>query len=94
MKLDMMTGYAKSKGVPASKISVAITGFLLLIGGLAIVLNEYMLLGMWILIVFLVVTTLVMHPFWKEKDPMVRMNEQIGFFKNVAIIGALLMMVA
>lgn len=94
MRVNMMSGYAKSKGVPAAKFSVIFTGLMLLVGGLSIVLNMYAIIGIWILIAFLVVTTAMMHPFWKEKDPSVRMNEQIGFMKNLALIGALLMMVS
>lgn len=94
IKLNMLSGYAKSKGVPAAKFSVVFTGIMLLVGGLSIIFNVYAMIGIWILIVFLVLTTAMMHPFWKEKDPMARMHDQIGFMKNLAILGALLIMVS
>jgi hypothetical protein len=35
-----------------------------------------------------------MHQFWREQDGMHRMNETIQFSKNVAIIGALLILIS
>jgi hypothetical protein len=35
----------------------------------------------------------MMHAFWKVTDPMHKMSETINFTKNLALIGALLMMV-
>ena len=94
MGLQSLAGYAKSKHVPAPKFSVGLTGLMLLIGGLAVLLDVHFHIGLAILVVFMVVTTLMMHPFWKEKDVAHRMNDQISFAKNVAIIGALLMLFA
>jgi hypothetical protein len=34
-----------------------------------------------------------MHDFWKETDPMMRMNQRISFMKNVALLAAILMMI-
>lgn len=89
-----MSGYAASKGVPMPKALVTVTGLLLLLGGLYIVFGFLPTLGIGMLIVFLVPTTFMMHTFWKVEDPMARMGEQINFMKNLALIGALLMMLA
>ena len=37
--LDMMSGYAQSKGVPMPKLSVAFSGLLLFAGGLSVLFN-------------------------------------------------------
>ncbi len=94
MGLEAMTGYAKSKKVPFAKAGVIISGILFLLGGLAILLNIYAVVGLWILVALLVITTLVMHQFWTVQDPMHRMNDRIQFSKNVAIIGALLILLS
>lgn len=89
-----MTGYAKMKKVPAAKAAVVIGGIMLALGGLSILLNRYAILGMCLLVVFLIPTTLMMHAFWKETDGQARMGEQIQFTKNLALIGALILLVS
>ncbi|HVK22324.1 MAG TPA: DoxX family protein [Actinokineospora sp.] len=39
----------------------------------------------------LVPTTLANHRFWEEKDPSVRQQQQVHFFKNLAVLGGLLL---
>jgi putative oxidoreductase len=90
--LDMMSGYARSKGVPAAKLAVAGTGVLLLAAGLSILLNVYPVVGLAAAIVFLVPTSLMMHAFWKVRDAGSRMGETVNFTKNMAIVGALLIL--
>ncbi|HEY0979946.1 MAG TPA: DoxX family membrane protein [Candidatus Paceibacterota bacterium] len=89
-----MTHYARAKGLPVPSAAVFASGVLLLLGGLSLVLGFEMVIGMWLLVIFLIPTTFMMHTFWKEKDPQTRMVETIMFSKNVALIGALLMMIA
>jgi uncharacterized membrane protein YphA (DoxX/SURF4 family) len=89
-----LAGYAGMKGVPAPKAGVITSGVLFLLGGLSIVLGTHMVLGMWFLIIALIPITFMMHGFWKEKETMARMNERIGFLKNLALIGALLIMIS
>lgn len=93
LRLDSMSGYAKSRHIPAPKLSVALSGLMLLVGGLTILFNFYTVIGLWLLIIFLLVTTLTIHQFWTEKDPMRKMGETINFNKNFALIGALLLII-
>lgn len=90
----MLTGYAQSKGVPMASTAVFLTGVMLLLGGLGILLGVYIELAVLLLAVFLFVTTIQMHQFWKASDPMQKMNEQINFTKNMALLGAVLMLLA
>jgi putative oxidoreductase len=94
LKLNMLAGYAKSKKVPFSKLAVAFTGLMLVVGGLAVILNISAIAGLWILLIFMVLTTFAMHQFWGLEDPTHRMNDQIQFSKNIAIIGALLILLS
>jgi uncharacterized membrane protein YphA (DoxX/SURF4 family) len=92
--IDSLAGYAASKKVPMARVSVIATGVMLFIGGAAILTGMSMVIGLWILVVFLIGTSFMMHAYWKIADPMAKMNERIAFQKNMAIMGALLMIIA
>ncbi len=86
--------YAASKGVPMPKIAVGFSGLLLLIGGATIVLGSWTNFGLYALILFLIPVTFQMHAYWKETDPMMKMNQRINFMKNLALLGAVLMLLS
>jgi uncharacterized membrane protein YphA (DoxX/SURF4 family) len=90
--LDGLTGYAASKGVPLPKVAVIVTGLMLFLGGVGIVLWWYVDLALMLLSIFMLVVTLTMHRFWMETDPSAKSNAMIGFYKNAAIFGALLLL--
>ncbi len=92
--LTMMSGYAKSKGVPAASFAVGFSGVLLLLGGLSVVLGAYPTVGLWLLVIFLVPVSIKMHNFWTIADPTQKMGEMINFTKNMALVGAILMLLA
>ena len=92
--LGMLTGYAQSKGVPMPRESVLLTGLMMVLGGLGILLGVYIQLSVFLLAIFLVVTTFQMHRFWKITDQGAKMGEEINFKKNLALLGALLMLLA
>lgn len=94
MNEKAMTGYAKSKGVASARLAVLVTGAMLVIGGLGILLNTHVSEAAVLLLVFMIPTTFMMHNFWKSGDAMHRMNERVSFLKNLALIGALLMLLA
>jgi uncharacterized membrane protein YphA (DoxX/SURF4 family) len=91
--LGHMAGYAGSKGVPSPKLAVAFSGLLALIGGLSILSGIWPGIGVLSLLVFMIPVTYMMHPYWREKDADMRMRDRMNFMKNMAIIGALLMMI-
>lgn len=92
--LQMMAGYTQSKNVPAAKAAVAFTGILLLIGGLSTLFNFYPVVGLSALVLFFVPVTFLMHAFWKVQDPMAKMGERVNFTKNIALLGATLILLA
>jgi uncharacterized membrane protein YphA (DoxX/SURF4 family) len=93
-KLEAMTGYAQYKKVPAAKFSVVLSGLMILIGGLYIAFGIYADLGALLLALFLIPTAFLMHAFWKETDPTAKQNETIGFFKDLSLAGAALIIFA
>ena len=90
----MMAAYAESKGVPATAAEAAIpaTGAMLLAGGLSIMAGASPRQGLATVIGFLIPVTLQMHRFWEAEDPQERMNEMIQFSKNLALVGAAMML--
>jgi uncharacterized membrane protein YphA (DoxX/SURF4 family) len=93
-KLEAMTGYAKYKKVPAAKLSVIVSGLMILIGGLYIALGIYADLGALLIAAFLIPAAVLMHAFWKETDATAKQNESIGFFKDLSLAGAALVIFA
>ena len=91
--LKMMAGYAGSKGMPIPSVAVFVTGLMLLLGGVSIILGFQTFIGMILLIAFLAPAALIFHAFWKETDPNAKMASNMLFWRNVALIGALLMLI-
>jgi len=92
MKRTGMVQYAQSKGVPAPGLAVAFTGLMLLLGGLGVVVGAYTQISLWLIIIFLLGVTFQMHNFWTMNDPQSKMVEMSQFMKNMALLGAALMM--
>jgi len=85
---DEMTEYTKSKGVPAPRLAVLVTGVMLLLGGLSILLGAFVNIGAVLLIIFLIPTAIIMHNFWTVEDPMMKQNDMNHFLKDLALAGA------
>ena len=90
---EMMTGYAKSKNVPAAKWAVLLSGILLLLGGVSILTGVYPQLGVLCIALFFIGVTFKMHNFWAAPEEQ-KMSERINFMKNIALLGAALMWLA
>ena len=89
--LEYIAGYAKMKGTPAPKAAVAGTGALLILGGLSLLLGALPIIGCILLLIFLLGVSSAVHNFWSVQDPQRRASEMINFTKNMALGGALLM---
>ena len=88
--LEMMAGYAGFKGVPAPKPAVIASGLLIMAGGLSLVLGAWPTYGVVCIGAFLIPVTLMMHTFWSDTDPQMKLNNRVNFQKNVALLGAAL----
>jgi putative oxidoreductase len=90
----MLIGYSVSKKVPSPSIAVYFSGLLIFFGGLGVILNMYALWSLVLIIVFLLPVSFMIHSYWKNSDPMTKMADMTHFFKNMALIGAALMLIA
>ncbi len=70
-------------------VVLAIIVFLELVGGILVFLGIKVRLGAFLLIVFLIPTTIIMHPFWESPENE-RMFQIIIFLKNISILGGLI----
>jgi len=83
--------FAASQGVPLASIAVPLSGVLAIAGGLSILLGYRAKLGAWLIALFLVPVTLMMHKFWLVQDPMMAQIQMILFMKNVSMLGGALL---
>ncbi|WP_224337191.1 DoxX family protein [Haloprofundus halobius] len=90
---ESMVGYAQAKGVPTPGLAVPFTGGMLLFGGVGIALGLLPTLAAGALVVFLLVTTPLMHDFWAAPAEQ-QQSELINFLKNVAMLGGALAFLA
>ena len=84
-------GYAASHHVPLAAVLVPLSGILAIVGGLSIVLGYKARLGAWLIVLFLIPVTLMMHNFWTITDPMMRQMQMAMFMKNISMLGGALL---
>src|SRR5262249_29207753 len=77
-------------GLPLAKPAVLGTGALLIVGGASLITGIKPKYGIAAAVGFLGAVSPTMHDFWNAKDPQQKMNDQINFFKNLALAGATL----
>jgi len=82
--------YASSAGVPMASIMVPLSGIIAFLGGLSIVLGFKTKMGAWLIIIFLIPVTFMMHKFWAVSDPMAQQMQMANFMKNMGLIGGAL----
>lgn len=90
---EMMGGYAASKGVPAARAAVVVSGLLILVGSLMVAIGIWADLGALLLVVFLIPTAIIMHGPWTAEEGQEQM-EQTQFLKDLALAGAALALFA
>lgn len=88
--LKMMSGYAKSKGVPAPALAVAGSGSMVIVGGALVILGWHVPWGAGLIALFLLGVTPMIHNFWAA-SPEHKQAEIINFTKNLGLFGATLM---
>jgi putative oxidoreductase len=82
--------YAAAQGVPMAPAMVGVATVLAIVGALSVLLGYHAHLGAWLLVLFLVPVTLMMHAFWAAM-PTEATVQQAMFFKNLSMLGGALM---
>lgn len=78
--------YAIQAGVPMAKIMVPLAGAIAVLGGLSILFGYKAKLGGWLIVLFLVPVTLMLHNFWAVTGA-ARMMQMTNFEKNLSMLG-------
>ena len=87
LSLESMAASVASKEIAAPEVAVALSGLLILLGGLSILSGQWPRVGALFIAVFLAVVTPTMHNFWAEAEP--ARAQQLGYFtRNLALLGA------
>jgi len=81
---------AARHGVPLPDLLVPVSGVIALVGGLSVLLGFQTRIGAWLLVLFLVPVTAMMHNFWTSSDPLTHQIERAMFLKNVTMLGGAL----
>jgi len=84
-------GYAAHAGVPFAGFLVPASGILAAVGGLSVMLGYRARLGAWLLVVFLIPVTVMLHNFWAVSDPAMRAMQMAMFMKNLGLLGGALL---
>jgi uncharacterized membrane protein YphA (DoxX/SURF4 family) len=77
-------------GIPEPDQAVKLNGAAMVVGGLLLGLGVAPKLASLILLGTLIPTTVVGHAFWKEEEGATRQQQLTQFFKNLGLMGALL----
>lgn len=74
-----------------SREMVIVNGVVHVVGGAMLATGKMPRLASLALAATLVPTTLAGHRFWEESDPAARSNQRIHFFKNLSMLGGLML---
>jgi putative oxidoreductase len=88
-----LAGVLGAKGIPLPEVAIAIVIALEIVAGAALVVDRTARPAAAALAIFVVAATLLFHAFWAA-DAATYMNQFNHFFKNVAILGALIALCA
>ena len=64
---------------------------MIVVGGFSVLLGYKVKIGTILLVVFLIPTSFIMHPFWAIEDPMQSQVQMAMFFKNLSMLGGALL---
>jgi putative oxidoreductase len=86
-------GYIGSKGLPMPELGAVIAIVVEVLGGLALIAGFGTRVAALVLAVFTLVATVFFHAYWAVPAEM-QMVQQLMFFKNIAVVGGLLVLAA
>jgi putative oxidoreductase len=90
--MSQTIAYGASKGVPMASFAVPFSGLLAVVGGLSILVGYRARIGAWLIVLFLLGVTPMMHRFWTVTDPMLYQIQFAMFMKNLSMMGGALLL--
>ena len=92
MALDGFGAMLAKAGVPMPEVMAVVGAAVELFGGLAIMLGLQTRYAAVLMALFTISATLISHRFWEFDDLAMRKGQSIHFMKNLAILGAFLLL--
>ncbi len=83
--------YASSQNVPYPSLLVPVSGILAIVGAISIILGYKARIGAWLIVLFLIPVTFMMHNFWTMTDLMAKQMQMAMFLKNISMLGGALL---
>lgn len=81
---------ASASGVPLASIAVPLSGIMASLGAISIIIGYKAKVGAWLIILYLLPATFMMHGFWTITDPVMRQMRMMHFMKNISMLGGAL----
>ena len=91
--LDAFINQIDGRGVPFAPVLAPLGAAIEFLGGLALLVGVHVRLASVGLLIFTILATLIAHRFWEYQGAALRL-QQINFFKNVAIAGGFVFLIA
>ncbi|MBY5162292.1 DoxX family protein [Salsipaludibacter albus] len=85
---------ARDLGVPEPELAVRANGVGMVVGGAAVATGVAPAAGAVTVAGLMVPTTLAAHAWWRDEDPAEAKADRIQFWKNVGLVGGLLVVAA
>ncbi|MCZ6839380.1 MAG: DoxX family protein [Alphaproteobacteria bacterium] len=79
-------------GVPAPYVMLWLGFAIQYTGGILVLLDVRTDIGVYLLLLFTVAATAIFHRFWRVGDPLMRHMHVSFLFSNIAVVGALLLL--
>ena len=93
MNLDAFINQMDGRSVPFAPIVAPLGAAIEFLGGVLLLVGVQVRLASTALLVFTIIATLIAHRFWEYQGAALRM-QQTNFFKNVAIAGGFIFLIA
>jgi putative oxidoreductase len=93
MDIERFSASLTERGVPMAELMAWVRGLVEFIGGLAVLIGVHVRFAAVLMILFTLAAALIAHRFWEFEMPARRM-QQSQFFKNLAIVGGYLFLIA
>lgn len=81
------------KGIPVAPLLLALSLIFIMLGAISLALGFHTRHGALILFIVTLISTLLLHNFWRVEDVVLRADDAQIFARNIAICGGLLFLV-
>jgi putative oxidoreductase len=88
-----IVGYIASAGLPLPQVGAALAIVVEIVGSVALIVGFQTRIAAAVLALFTLVATVIFHAFWGAA-PEQAYVQQLMFFKNIAVVGGLLLLVS